>query len=147
MHDHGKIAVDDAILRKPGKFTDEEYEKMKIHSKEGARIVKNVLKEVEDDEFVNIAVNIAHYHHEKFDGQGYPEKLSGSAIPLEARIMALADVFDALVSKRCYKDSFSYDKAFEIIKDSLGTHFDPELGTAFIQCRQKLEALYNSYQT
>ena len=147
MHDLGKIAVDDAILRKPGKFTDEEYEKMKIHSKEGARIVKNVLKEVEDDEFVNIAVNIAHYHHEKFDGQGYPEKLSGSAIPLEARIMALADVFDALVSKRCYKDSFSYDKAFEIIKDSLGTHFDPELGTAFIQCRQKLEALYDSYQS
>ncbi len=146
MHDLGKIAVDDAILRKPGKFTDEEYEKMKIHSKEGARIVKNVLKEVEDDEFVNIAVNIAHYHHEKFDGRGYPEKLSGTAIPLEARIMALADVFDALVSKRCYKDSFSYDKAFEIIKDSLGTHFDPELGAVFIQCRPKLQDLYDSYQ-
>ena len=147
MHDLGKIAVDDAILRKPGKFTNEEYEKMKIHSNEGALIVKNVLKEVEDDEFTNIAMNIAHYHHEKYNGQGYPEKLSGNAIPLEARIMALADVFDALVSKRCYKDSFSYDKAFEIIKDSLGTHFDPKLGTAFIQCRQKLEALYNSYQT
>ena len=147
MHDLGKIAVDDAILRKPGKFTNEEYEKMKIHSNEGALIVKNVLKEVEDDEFTNIAMNIAHYHHEKYNGQGYPEKLSGNAIPLEARIMALADVFDALVSKRCYKDSFSYDKAFEIIKDSFGTHFDPELGTEFIQCHQKLEALYDSYQS
>lgn len=145
MHDLGKIAVDDAILRKPGKFTDEEYEKMKKHSEEGARIVENVLKEVEDIEFKSIAVNIAHYHHEKFDGQGYPEKLSGDAIPIEARIMALADVFDALVSRRCYKDSFSYDKAFSIIEDSLGTHFDPALGTVFIQCRAKLEALYNSY--
>ena len=104
-----------------------------------------MLKEVEDLEFKSIAVNIAHYHHEKFNGQGYPEKLSGNAIPLEARIMALADVFDALVSRRCYKDSFSYDKAFDIIKDSLGTHFDPALGTVFIQCRQQLEELYNSY--
>ncbi|MBO4728730.1 MAG: HD domain-containing protein, partial [Spirochaetaceae bacterium] len=145
MHDLGKIAVDDAILRKPGKFTDEEYEKMKKHSEEGARIVKNVLKEVEDAELKSIAVNIAHYHHEKFDGSGYPDKLSGNAIPLEARIMALADVFDALVSRRCYKDSFSYDKAFDIIRDSLGTHFDPALGSVFIQCRPKLEELYNSY--
>ena len=145
MHDLGKIAVDDAILRKPGKFTDEEYEKMNTHSAEGARIVEDILSEVDDSEFKQIAINIAHYHHEKFDGQGYPEKLSGNAIPLEARIMALADVFDALVSRRCYKDSFSYDKAFEIIQDSLGTHFDPALGSVFIQCRPKLEELYNSY--
>lgn len=145
MHDLGKIAVPDAVLQKPGKFTDEEYEKMKNHSKEGARIVSEVLSATEDNEFKKIAVNVAHYHHEKWNGTGYPEKISGEQIPLEARIMALADVFDALVSKRCYKDSFSYDNAFGIIQDSLGTHFDPELGKEFIKCRSSLEALYNGY--
>ena len=145
MHDLGKIAVPDAILQKPGKFTDEEYEKMKAHSAEGARIVENVLSEVDDLEFKKIAINVAHYHHEKWDGSGYPDKLKGEQIPLEARIMALADVFDALVSKRCYKDSFSYDKAFQIIQESLGTHFDPELGNKFIACRNQLEELYNGY--
>jgi len=145
MHDLGKIAVDDAILRKPGKFTDEEYEKMKSHSAEGARIVENVLSAVDDEEFKQIAINVAHYHHEKWNGQGYPEKISGEQIPLEARIMALADVFDALVSKRCYKDSFTYDKAFEIINESLGSHFDPVLGAEFIKCRPQLEQLYNGY--
>lgn len=145
MHDLGKIAVDDAILRKPGKFTDEEYEKMKAHSAEGARIVENVLSSVDDQEFKQIAINVAHYHHEKWNGQGYPEKISRTEIPLEARIMALADVFDALVSKRCYKDSFSYDKAFQIIEEDLGTHFDPQLGLEFIKCRDELEKLYNNY--
>ena len=144
MHDLGKIAVDDAILRKPGKFTDEEYEIMKSHSAAGAKIVANVLQEVDDLEFKQIAVNVAHYHHEKYDGKGYPCGLKGEEIPFEARIMALADVFDALVSKRCYKDSFSYDKAFQIIEESLGTHFDPLLGKAFIACRENLEALYNN---
>lgn len=142
MHDLGKIAVDDAVLRKPGKFTDEEYEKMKMHSQEGARIVENVLSAVDDGEFKKVAVNVAHYHHEKWNGQGYPSGLSGEDIPLEARIMALADVFDALVSKRCYKDSFTYDRAFEIIEESLGSHFDPELGRLFIDCRNELEEMY-----
>jgi len=145
MHDLGKIAVDDAILRKPGRFTDEEYEIMKKHSAEGARIVENVLREVDNLDFKNIAVNVAHYHHEKWDGNGYPEKIAGEQIPLESRIMALADVFDALVSKRCYKDSFSYDRAFQIIQESLGSHFDPKLGAIFVGCRKELEALYNSY--
>ena len=145
MHDLGKIAVDDAILRKPGKFTDEEYEIMKKHSAEGARIVENVLREVDNQNFKTIAVNVAHYHHEKWNGTGYPEKIAGNDIPFEARIMALADVFDALVSKRCYKDSFSYDKAFQIIEESLGTHFDPDLGEIFIKSRKELEELYNSY--
>lgn len=145
MHDLGKIAVDDAVLRKPGKFTDEEYEIMKTHAAEGARIVENVLSQVDDEEFKKIAINVAHYHHEKWNGFGYPEKIAGEEIPFEARIMALADVFDALVSKRCYKDSFSYDKAFEIIEESLGSHFDPELGRIFIECRADLEGLYDSY--
>lgn len=144
MHDLGKIAVPDAILQKPGKFTDDEYEKMKMHSAEGARIVGEVLKEVDDADFKKLAINVAHYHHEKWNGQGYPEKLSGEQIPFEARIMALADVFDALVSKRCYRESFSFDKAFEIISESAGSHFDPALTKQFIQCRRELEALYSA---
>lgn len=144
MHDMGKIAVDDSVLRKPGRFTDEEYEKMKKHSEEGAKIVAEILREIKDEEFKEIAINVAHYHHEKWDGSGYPQKLSGIDIPLEARIMALADVFDALVSKRCYKEAYDYNRAFDIIQDSLGSHFDPEIGKIFIGCRDRLEALYNS---
>ncbi len=146
MHDLGKIAIDDRILRKQGKFTDEEYNEMKKHSREGARIVKQILEGVEEEDFVKIAVNIAHYHHEKWNGTGYPTGISGEEIPIEARIMALADVFDALVSKRCYKDAFSYEKAFGIIKESLGSHFDPELGRIFITCRPELETLYDGIQ-
>ena len=138
MHDLGKIAIDDAILRKPGKFTEEEFAEMKRHTTEGERIVTSILKGVEDDEFVEIARNVALYHHEKWNGKGYPMGIAGEEIPVEARIMALADVFDALVSKRCYKDAFSYDKAFSIIEEDLGTHFDPELGRIFLECREEL---------
>ena len=145
MHDLGKIAIDDAVLRKPGKFTDEEYNEMKRHTTEGARIVEDILRGVEDDEFVEIARNVALYHHEKYNGRGYPTGTAGEDIPLEARIMALADVFDALVSKRCYKDAFTYDKAFEIIQNDLGEHFDPVLGKVFLQCRSELEDIYNAY--
>ncbi len=145
MHDLGKIAIDDRILRKPGRFTDEEYNEMKRHTTEGAEIVKDILLGVEDDDFVEIAKNVALYHHEKYNGKGYPTGTAGTDIPVEARIMALADVFDALVSKRCYKEAFSYDKAFEIIENDLGEHFDPELGGIFLQCRSELERIYNSY--
>ena len=145
MHDLGKIAVDDSILRKPGKFTPEEYEKMKKHAAEGAVIVKKILDETNDKDFERIAVNVAHYHHEKWNGEGYPEHLKGTEIPLEARIMALADVFDALVSKRYYKDAYSYDDAFKIIEESIGSHFDPELGRIFLSVRPKLEELYDRY--
>ena len=143
MHDLGKIAVKDAILQKNGKFTDEEYAEMKKHSAEGAKIVRNILDDVEDKDFVEIAENVAHYHHEKWNGRGYPDGLSGEQIPIEARIMALADVFDALVSKRCYKSAFDYDKAFEIIENDIGEHFDPTLGPLFLECRPELEKLYN----
>lgn len=142
MHDLGKIAVPDSVLQKQGKFTAEEYEIMKRHSAEGARIVNDILKGVESEEFVCVAVNVAHYHHEKWNGQGYPTGISGEEIPIEARIMALADVFDALVSKRCYKDAYSFDTAFGIIEESLGTQFDPELGRVFLMCRKELEQFY-----
>lgn len=144
LHDFGKIAVDDAILRKPGKFTEEEYEIMKIHPEKGAQIVARILQNSNDEQFRKIAENVAHYHHEKWDGKGYPTGLSGEDIPLEARIMALADVFDALVSKRCYKEEYSFDKAFSIIEESLGQHFDPELGRIFIQQREALEEYYKN---
>ncbi len=145
MHDLGKIAIDDSILRKPGKFTDEEYNEMKRHTTEGARIVESILRGVEDDDFVEIARNVALYHHEKWNGKGYPLMAAGADIPVEARIMALADVFDALVSKRCYKDAFSYDKAFAIIEADLGEHFDPDLGRVFLECRSELQRIYDEY--
>ena len=146
MHDLGKIAVDDRILRKPGRFTDEEFEEMKKHSEKGAEIVGQILEGVEDDEFVQVAKNVAHYHHEKWNGEGYPTGIAGIEIPPEARIMALADVFDALVSKRCYKEKMDYDSAFRIIEESLGSHFDPELGKMFLHCRAKLEAYYDAVE-
>ena len=142
MHDLGKIAVDDSILRKPGRFTPEEYEQMKTHAQKGAVIVKEVLSESTDKDFERIAVNVAHYHHEKWNGEGYPEHLRGEEIPLEARIMALADVFDALVSPRCYKSAMSFDEAFELITQDLGKHFDPVIGKLFILCRPQIEEYY-----
>lgn len=145
LHDFGKIGVPDVILNKPGKFTDEEYEIMKTHSEKGAHIVAQILQSSEDILFNNIAVNVAHFHHEKWNGTGYPKGLSEKVIPFEARIMALADVFDALVSRRVYKSQFSYDKAFGIIEESCGQHFDPDLCAEFLKCRPKLEKLYNSY--
>lgn len=144
MHDLGKIAIDDAILRKPGKYTADEYAIMQTHASRGAEIVAKILKREDDEEFYDIAVNVAHYHHEKYNGKGYPEHLTGGDIPLEARIMALADVFDALVSKRCYKESYSYDEAFEIIRESMGEHFDPKLGEIFLTCKNELCACYDA---
>lgn len=135
MHDLGKIGVADSVLNKPGKFNSLEYEEMKTHSERGAVMIEKMLSGTEDEFFKNIAINIAHYHHEKWDGTGYPEKLKGDEIPLEARIMALADVFDALVSRRCYKAEMSYEQAFAIIKQSLGIHFEYELGMHFLECR------------
>ena len=142
MHDLGKIAVDDAVLRKKGRFTDEEYAMMKIHPARGAEIIHNLLSETEDQEFARIAENVAHYHHERPDGRGYPKGLKGDEIPLEARIMAIADVYDALVSKRCYKDRMSFEEADKIMRDGMGTQFDKALEPYYIAARDKLELYY-----
>ena len=144
MHDLGKIAVDDQILRKPGKFTEEETAEMQKHPAEGAKILRKMLDEVDDEKFVQIAVNIANFHHEHFDGTGYPEHRAGEDIPVEARIMALADVFDALVSKRCYKEPLTPDAALAIIEQSLGAQFDPMLGGVFLKCRPELTSFYQN---
>ena len=146
MHDLGKIAVDDAILRKPGRFTDEEYEIMKTHAAEGARIVHEILKGTDDREFHHIAENVAHYHHERWDGSGYPDGLKGEEIPLEARIMAIADVYDALVSKRVYKEKMSFDKADAIIMEGMGKHFDKQLEPYYVAARPRLEEYYSSIE-
>lgn len=144
MHDLGKVAVDDKILRKPGRFTDEEYEIMKTHAAEGARIVHEILKDTDNESFKIVAENVAHYHHERMDGSGYPEHLEGDKIPLEARIMAIADVYDALVSKRVYKESMSFEQADKIMMESMGKHFDKQLEKYYISARPKLEAYYTS---
>jgi len=142
MHDLGKIAIDDIILRKPGKFTPEEYDKMKMHSSEGARILKEILDGLAEKDFENIAINVANYHHERWDGKGYPKGLKGDQIPIEARIMAIADVYDALVSKRVYKDEFSFDDAYRIIIENMGTQFDPGLEKYFVFARNRIEQYY-----
>ncbi len=142
MHDLGKIAVDDAILRKPGRFTEEEYEKMKEHAAEGAKVIHRILLDTEDVSFKTVAENVAHYHHERWDGCGYPEGKRGEEIPFEARIMAVADVYDALVSKRVYKEAFDFEKANAIILEGMGSQFDPDLAEVYRKARPRLEAFY-----
>ena len=133
MHDMGKIRIPDAILNKPGRLTDEEYAVMKRHSAYGAEIIEKTLRVIEEEDYYNVAKNIARHHHERWDGKGYPDGLKGGEIPLEARIMALADVYDALVSKRVYKEAFSKEKACEILREGAGTQFDPDLTRLFLK--------------
>ncbi len=146
MHDLGKIAVDDRILRKPGRYDPSEYEEMKQHAAQGARIVHEILKNTDDSYFHQIAENVAHYHHERWDGSGYPEGLTGDDIPIEARIMAIADVYDALVSKRVYKEKMSFEQADEIILDGMGTQFDIRLKSYYINARPEFEEYYRNIE-
>ena len=138
LHDIGKIAVPDAILNKPGKLTKEEFDLMKTHTTAGGKIISSIIEMVPDSHYLDEAKNLATYHHERWDGAGYPTGLAGENIPLSARIMAVADVFDALVSKRSYKEGFPYDKALNIIKEERGTHFDPKLVDAFLAVKEKV---------
>ena len=141
-HDLGKISIDSNILNKPGRFTDEEYEIMKTHSTKSGEMVMMLLDGVEEERFVNVAYNVARYHHERWDGRGYPEGLVGSQIPLEARIMSVADVYDALVSKRVYKEPMSFEKSAAIMCENMGTQFDPNMKSVFLGCREKLQQYY-----
>ena len=145
MHDIGKIKISDTILNKPGRFTDEEYAIMKTHAEEGAKIISTVKKTVESDalkeDYLGEAENMAHYHHEKWNGEGYPCGLKGEEIPLSARIMAVADVFDALVAERVYKPGMSFEDALSIIKESSGQHFDPVIVRAFLNAEEQIRAV------
>lgn len=143
MHDIGKIAVSDVILKKPGKLTPEEFEQIKAHTTEGRKIIMRDLAKIENSECLQIMADIAEFHHEKWDGSGYPKGLKGEEIPICARIMAIADVFDALVSKRCYKEPMPFDKAFSIIEDSIGTHFSPIVGKVFLSMKDEIIKLYS----
>ena len=147
LHDIGKIQVPDAILNKPGKLTDEEFEQMKAHTTAGSEIISRVISKVskEDSGYLYEARNLAQYHHEKWNGTGYPCGLKGEDIPLSARIMAVADVFDALVSKRSYKDGFPFEKAMAIISEGRGIHFDPHVADAFIHASDEVREVMNSY--
>lgn len=127
LHDVGKIVVPDAILLKPARLTAEEFERMKTHTTAGGKLIKDFFEGVNDREFLKIAEDIAVSHHEKWDGSGYPKGLRGTDIPLAARIMAIADVFDALVSVRVYKDAVEPRQALDVIFSESGSHFDPEL--------------------
>ncbi|MBO7675384.1 MAG: HD domain-containing protein [Atopobiaceae bacterium] len=141
LHDIGKIAVSDTILNKPGRLTAEEFEIMKGHTLAGQQILEGAKSAVSESSYLDEAQRLAAYHHEKWDGSGYPYGLAGEEIPLSARIMAVADVFDALVSKRSYKAGFPVDKAFAIIEEGIGTHFDPKVARAFLHARDKARAV------
>jgi putative two-component system response regulator len=132
LHDLGKISVSDLVLNKPAKLTDEEFDIIKHHCTEGERIVDEIIGKTKDDGFLHHAKKFAGYHHEKWNGTGYPRGLKEEEIPLEGRIMAIADVYDALISERPYKKPFSHEQAVEIIKDGSGVHFDPKLVEVFL---------------
>lgn len=131
LHDIGKVGVPDVILLKPGRLSDAEFEIMKRHCSIGARALEDVAQRAKSGRFLKMAIEIARHHHERFDGSGYPAGIAGQAIPLGARIVAVADVFDALTSVRVYKDAFSRDVAFAMIQQETGRHFDPAIVDAF----------------
>ena len=146
LHDIGKIRVSDTILNKPGKLTDEEFETMKLHTVYGREVIEKAKKASSEDSYLNEAENLSLYHHEKWNGKGYPCGLSGEDIPLSARIMAVADVFDALVSKRSYKDPFPFEKAMDIIREGAGNHFDPHVAEAFMHAEAKVRKVLGQRQ-
>jgi len=128
LHDIGKIGIPDGILLKPGKLTNDEFNMIKTHTSVGSHIIDSIAENLPDnDNYLQYAKDICHYHHERWDGNGYPAGLSGEEIPLSARIISIVDVYDALVSPRCYKDAFSHDIALGILSEGKGTQFDPDL--------------------
>ena len=141
LHDAGKVGVPDKILLKPGKLTAEEFEAMKKHATYGRDALRVAETELGSDSFLRLASEIAYTHHEKWDGSGYPEKLKGNAIPLSGRLMALADVYDALISKRVYKPAFTHEKAYSIILEGRGQHFDPDVVDAFVRREMDFKAI------
>ncbi|MEE0027848.1 MAG: HD domain-containing protein [Atopobiaceae bacterium] len=141
LHDIGKILVSDTILNKPGRLTADEFKIMQSHTTAGREIIERAAAAVSEPTYLDEAKRLAEFHHEKWDGSGYPTGRSGEDIPLSGRIMAVADVFDALVSKRSYKVGFPLDKAFSIIEEGMGSHFDPQIATAFLHARPEVERI------
>ncbi|MCH9741079.1 MAG: CHASE2 domain-containing protein [Epsilonproteobacteria bacterium] len=146
LHDIGKVGIPDTILKKPGKYTPEEYEVMKQHPVLAKNVIEKAMRHYDKNVFLDVAYNIAYYHHERWDGKGYPVGLKGDEIPLEAQLMALADVYDALVNKRCYKDEYDYERAESIIIEGYGTQFNPIIVDAFITLRHEFRSIAKKYK-
>jgi cyclic di-GMP phosphodiesterase len=145
LHDIGKVATPDNILHKPGKLTDDEFKIMKEHSVIGGKMLLDIFAKT-GSHYLKTASDIAMYHHEKYNGKGYPDGLKGQDIPLCARIMALADIYDAMTSKRCYKEAFSHDKVKEIIISERGEHLDPNVVDSFLRQENVWLAIKERYQ-
>lgn len=142
LHDVGKIHIPDSILNKPGKLDADEFATMKTHSAAGGAIITHIEANTGEIGYLHIAREMAEYHHERMDGKGYPHGLKGEEIPLCARILAVADVFDAVSSKRCYKEAIPLDESFAIIAEETGSHFDADVAKAFLDSRAEIEAIY-----
>jgi putative two-component system response regulator len=145
LHDIGKVGVDDKVLLKPGKLTDDEWLLMRQHSVIGAETLREVDRQHPGNTFIRTGIEIAESHHEKWDGSGYPYGLSGEDIPLVARILALGDVYDALTSKRCYKEAFSHEKSRSIIEEGCGKHFDPDVILAFQETEDEFQRIRRDF--
>jgi HD-GYP domain-containing protein (c-di-GMP phosphodiesterase class II) len=145
LHDIGKICVPDAILQKPAKLTDDEYDIMKQHSAKGGKIIQDTFKNLGNEDYLKVAYEVTRHHHEKWNGKGYPDGLKDTEIPLCARIMAVADVFDAVSEKRCYRDAMPLDKCFDIIQQGAGKEFDPVIAEVFLDIRDKVEIVHNDF--
>ncbi len=145
LHDVGKITITDLILNKDGKLTDEEYAIMKSHTTAGRKVIEQVMEKVPDSQYLRMAANMANFHHERWDGKGYPEGRKGDEIPLSARIMTIADVFDALVSRRSYKKPFTFDQAMKMIEEGAGTQFDPVIAKIFIESREDVKKIADDF--
>lgn len=147
LHDIGKVGIPDNILLKPGKLTSEEFEIMKLHTNYGRETILSVERYLgESNEFLRFAREITYSHQEKWDGSGYPENLSGDAIPISARLMAVADVYDALISRRVYKPAFTHEEAIDIMRKGRGTHFDPDILDVFLKITDEFKEIAMRYQ-
>jgi putative two-component system response regulator len=147
LHDIGKVGIPDNILLKPGKLTSEEFEIMKLHTNYGRETILSVERYLgESNEFLRFAREITYSHQEKWDGSGYPENLSGDSIPVSARLMAVADVYDALISRRVYKPAFSHEEAIDIMRKGRGTHFDPDILDGFLQITEEFRQIALRYR-
>jgi putative two-component system response regulator len=141
MHDLGKISVSDIILNKPGKLTEEEFEMMKTHASEGERIIDEIMARTGEGDFLHYAKLFAGFHHERWDGTGYPRRLKGTEIPLQGRLLAVADVYDAIVSDRPYHKALTHDEAVKIIMESAGTQFDPNITGIFFELKDQFKKI------
>jgi len=146
LHDFGKITVTDTVLQKPARLTVDEYEVMKTHTIKGADMIKATLATLEEPDYITVAWQVARHHHERWDGAGYPDGLSGEKIPLCARVVAVADVFDAVSQDRCYRSAMSLEESFAIIEQGAGTQFDPLIAKVFLRNRDKVEKVFYQFQ-